>query len=167
MLPWVASVVTTLLQNNLKSVAQAVVDKGLEKVEEKLGIELKPNMTPEEIQKVQEAAMKHEEFLISQDNANTASAREMNTKIQEAEKASFLAKNTAFILDFCIVLSAIILTVLAFFVGIPFENKEIIYTLLGSLWTYAGVVINFHRGTTAGSARKTDILANIDKMKGK
>lgn len=167
MLPVVAGVVASLLKNKLGAVAEAVLDKGIDVVSEKLGVELKPDMTPEEIQKVQEAAMKHEEFKIQQDNANTNSAREMNTKVQEAEKASFLAKNTAFILDFCIVLSAIIITFLAFFVGIPFENKEIIYTLLGSLWTYTGVVINFHRGTTAGSARKTDILASLDKMKGK
>lgn len=161
--PIIAGILATLAKNGLETVAEVVKQKGKDFVEEKLGVELKPEMSEEEILKVKEAAMKHEEFLIQQDNSNTASARDMNSRIQETDKASWLAKNTAFVLDFCIVLSAIIITFLAFFVGIPFENKEIIYTLLGSLWTYTGVVINFHRGTTAGSARKTDILAKMSK----
>lgn len=161
--PIIAGILATLAKNGLETVAEVVKQKGKDFVEEKLGVELKPEMSEEEILKVKEAAMKHEEFLIQQDNSNTASARDMNSRIQETDKASWLAKNTAFVLDFCIVLSAIILTFMAFFVGIPFENKEIIYTLIGSLWTYTGVVVNFHRGTTAGSARKTDILAKMGK----
>lgn len=161
--PIIAGILATLAKNGLETVAEVVKQKGKEFVEEKLGVELKPEMTPAEIATIRQEAMKHEEFMIQQDNANTASAREMNSRIQETDKASWLAKNTAFVLDFCIVLSAIVITFLAFFVGIPFENKEIIYTLLGSLWTYTGVVINFHRGTTAGSARKTDILAKMGK----
>lgn len=161
--PIIAGILATLAKNGLETVAEVVKQKGTAYVEEKLGVQLKPEMTQEDILKVKEAAMKHEEFLIQQDNSNTASARDMNSRIQETDKASWLAKNTAFVLDFCIVLSAIILTFMAFFVGIPFENKEIIYTLIGSLWTYTGVVVNFHRGTTAGSARKTDILAKMSK----
>lgn len=161
--PIIAGILATLAKNGLETVAEVVKQKGKDFVEEKLGVELKPEMSEEEILKVKEAAMKHEEFLIQQDNSNTASARDMNSRIQETDKASWLAKNTAFVLDFCIVLSAIVLTFMAFFVGIPFENKEIIYTLIGSLWTYTGVVVNFHRGTTAGSARKTDMLAKMGK----
>lgn len=161
--PIIAGILATLAKNGLETVAEVVKQKGKDFVEEKLGVELKPEMSEEEISKIRQEAMKHEEFLIQQDNSNTASARDMNSRIQETDKASWLAKNTAFVLDFCIVLSAIILTFMAFFVGIPFENKEIIYTLIGSLWTYTGVVVNFHRGTTAGSARKTDILAKMSK----
>lgn len=161
--PIIAGILATLAKNGLETVAEVVKQKGKDFVEEKLGVELKPEMSEEEISKIRQEAMKHEEFLIQQDNSNTASARDMNSRIQETDKASWLAKNTAFVLDFCIVLSAIILTFMAFFVGIPFENKEIIYTLIGSLWTYTGVVVNFHRGTTAGSARKTDILAKMGK----
>ena len=72
MLPLIAGIITSLISNNLPSVAQAVLNKGLEVVEDKLGVKLKPDMTPEEIAAVQLAATKHEEFLIEQDNKNTA-----------------------------------------------------------------------------------------------
>lgn len=114
--PIIAGILATLAKNGLEAVAEVVKQKGKDFVEEKLGVELKPEMSEEEILKVKEAAMKHEEFLIQQDNSNTASARDMNSRIQETDKASWLAKNTAFVLDFCIVLSAIVLTFMAFFV---------------------------------------------------
>lgn len=138
--------------------AQKVLDNGLEFVEDKLGMKLKPDMSPEEIQKVSEAAMKHEEFLISEGYKDVADARDMNEHIQESSSSSTLAKNAAYILDFMIIGSAIVLAFIAFFVGVPDGNKELVYTLLGSLWTYSGVVINFHRGTSSSSHKKDDFI---------
>lgn len=158
MLPIIASIVSSLISNNLPGVAQGVVDKGIDYVEEKLGMKLKPDMSPEEIQKVSEAAMKHEEFLISESYKDVADARDMNEHIQESSNSSALAKSAAYILDFMIVGSAIVLAFVAFFVGVPDGNKELIYTLLGSLWTYSGVVINFHRGTSSSSHKKDDFI---------
>ena len=146
------------MSNNLPGVAQKVLDNGLEFVEDKLGMKLKPDMSPEEIQKVSEAAMKHEEFLISEAYKDVADARDMNEHIQESSSSSTLAKNAAYILDFMIIGSAIVLAFVAFFVGVPDGNKELIYTLLGSLWTYSGVVINFHRGTSSSSHKKDDFI---------
>jgi hypothetical protein len=139
-------------------VAQKVLDNGLEFVEDKLGMKLKPDMSPEEIQKVSEAAMKHEEFIIEQGYKDVADARDMNEHIQESSSSSTLAKNAAYILDFMIIGSAIVLAFISFFVGVPDGNKELIYTLLGSLWTYSGVVINFHRGTSSSSHKKDDFI---------
>lgn len=158
MLPIIASIVSSLISNNLPGVAQGVVDKGIDYVEEKLGMKLKPDMSPEEIQKVSEAAMKHEEFLISEAYKDVADARDMNEHIQESSNSSALAKNAAYILDFMIIGSAIVLAFISFFVGVPDGNKELIYTLLGSLWTYSGVVINFHRGTSSSSHKKDDFI---------
>ena len=158
MLPIIAGIVSSLISNNLPGVAQKVLDNGLEFVEDKLGMKLKPDMSPEEIQKVSEAAMKHEEFLISEAYKDVADARDMNEHIQESSSSSTLAKNAAYILDFMIIGSAIVLAFVAFFVGVPDGNKELIYTLLGSLWTYSGVVINFHRGTSSSSHKKDDFI---------
>lgn len=74
MAPLLAGVLTTLIQNNLPGVAQAVVNKGMEYVQEKTGIELKPNMSAAEIAALRESAIKHEEFRIEQHNKNTADA---------------------------------------------------------------------------------------------
>ena len=90
------------------------------------------------------------------DMANTADARDMNSKIQESANAAWIAKNAAYILDFAIVSATIIMTWIVFFKGVPSENKEIAYMAIGSLITMCGTVLNFHRGSSAGSKSKTE-----------
>jgi hypothetical protein len=90
------------------------------------------------------------------DMANTADARNMNSKIQESANAAWIAKNAAYILDFAIVSATIIMTWIVFFKGVPVENKEIAYMAIGSLITMCGTVLNFHRGSSAGSKSKTE-----------
>lgn len=164
MLPLIAGIVSSLLANNLPKVAQAVVDKGVDYVEEKTGIKLEPDMSAEKIAALQAEAAKHEEFMETQDNLNTASARDMNAKVQEAAAASTLAKNTAYILDFIIVIAAVIVSWLAFFKGVPAANKEIVYMALGSLWTLTGTVINFHRGSSRNSQVKDETIHKLTNI---
>ena len=64
----ISGVVSMLIENNLPKVAQAVVDKGVDYVSDKLGVELKPDMSPQEIEATKQAAMKHEEFMVEQSN---------------------------------------------------------------------------------------------------
>jgi hypothetical protein len=163
MLPILAGIISTLISNNLPKVAQAVADKGLDYVEEKLGVKLEPEMSAEKIAEIQSLALKHEEFLISEENNNTKNARESNVRIQESSEASWLSKNSAYIIDFIIVLSTVIVSFCAFFIGIPVDNKEVVYTLLGSLFTLTGTILNFHRGTSSGSQRKDTIIDRIIK----
>ena len=97
------------------------------------------------------------------DMANTANARDMNSKIQESANASWVAKNAAYILDFAIVSATIIMTWIVFFKGVPVENKEIAYMAIGSLITMCGTVLNFHRGSSAGSKSKTEEMMRTVK----
>ena len=159
MLPIVAGIISTLISNNLPKLAQAVADKGVDYVSDKLGVELKPEMTAEEITTIKLEANKHEEFKINADNSNTANARDMTVKIQEAASASWLAKNTAYVLDFTLVLSTIILSCFAYFYGVPEGNKELVYMALGSMITMTGTILNFHRGSSSGSEKKTEIMS--------
>jgi uncharacterized BrkB/YihY/UPF0761 family membrane protein len=85
----------------------------------------------------------------------------MNAEIQLSATSSFLAKNTAYIIDFVIVGAAILLAFLLFFVGVPEENKELAYTAFGSLLTLCGTVVNFHRGSSQGSKDKGDEVKNL------
>ena len=163
MLPLIAGIVSSLLANNLPRMAQAVVDKGLDYVEEKTGVKLEPDMSAEKIAELKLAAMKHEEFVEEQHNKNTADARSMNARIQEAVSGSVLAKNAAYILDFIIVSAAVIVSWLAFFKGVPAENKEIVYMALGSLWTLTGTIINFHRGSSRNSQLKDSTIEKLTK----
>ena len=163
MLPLVAGIVSSLISANLPRMAQAVVDKGISYVEEKTGVKLEPEMSAEKIAELKLAAMKHEEFVEEQYNKNTASARDMNARIQESTAGSALAKNAAYILDFVIVSAAVIVSWLAFFKGVPAENKEIVYMALGSLWTLTGTIINFHRGSSRNSQLKDATIEKLTK----
>lgn len=163
MLPLIAGIVSSLLANNLPKLAQAVVDKGLDYVEEKTGVKLEPDMSAEKIAELKLAAMKHEEFVEEQHNKNTADARSMNARIQESAVGSTLAKNAAYFLDFTIVGAAVIVSWLAFFQGVPAENKELVYMALGSLWTLTGTIINFHRGSSRNSQLKDTTIENLTK----
>lgn len=65
MLPIVAGIVANLINNGMHKVADQVVEKGVDAVQEKLGIELKPEgeATPEYNAQLSAEAMKHEEFM--------------------------------------------------------------------------------------------------------
>jgi hypothetical protein len=163
MLPILAGIVSSLLANNLPKMAQAVVDKGLDYVEEKTGIKLEADMSAEKIAELKLAAFKHEEFQEEQNNKNTADARSMNARIQESDVASNISKNAAYVLDFIIVGAAVIVSWLAFFKGVPAENKEIVYITIGSLWTLTGTIINFHRGSSRNSQTKDETISKLTK----
>ena len=114
---------------------------------------------PAASQKLQELELEYAKL----DMANTADARNMNSKIQESVNAAWLAKNAAYILDFAIVSATIIMTWIVFFKGVPTENKEIAYMAIGSLITMCGTVLNFHRGSSAGSKSKTEEMMKVMK----
>jgi hypothetical protein len=111
------------------------------------------------------AAMANETKLVELANANTDSARDMNSKVQESATASTLAKNTAYVLDIAIVSATIFLAWFAFMKGVPEENKELVYMALGSLITMCGTVLNFHRGSSQGSKDKGDEINLLKGMK--
>ena len=111
------------------------------------------------------AQMANDTKLVELANANTDSAREMNSKVQESATASTLAKNTAYVLDIAIVAATIFLAWFAFMKGVPEENKELVYMALGSLITMCGTVLNFHRGSSQGSKDKGDEINILKGMK--
>ena len=90
------------------------------------------------------------------DASNTADARKMNSDIQNSATASWLAKNIAYVIDVAIIAGALTMTFVVFIVGVPEQNKSMAFTALGSLWTLTGTVVNFHRGSSAGSKAKTE-----------
>ena len=104
------------------------------------------------------------EFITIQDNQNTANARENNTKIQETQNATWLAKNTPFILDFLAVFAVLLLGIGLLFIEIPKDNLQIVNIMFGSLLGIMGAVYNYYRGSSKGSTDKQDF---INKLQGK
>ena len=158
MAPLIASIVSSLIQNNLPKVAQAVVDKGLDYVQEKTGVELKPDMSAEEVKALREAAQKHEEFMVEQANANTANARAMQTAALQQDDR--FAKRFVMYLATFWSLAAVVYIFLITFTFIPEMNVRFADTILGFLLgTVVATILNFFLGSSASSKEKTEVLA--------
>lgn len=87
MLPIVASIVSGLIQNNMHKVADAVIEKGVDYVQDKMGITLKPEgeATKEDYAKWNAEAAKHEEFMAEMDQKNMDGARNMQLAAMQSE----------------------------------------------------------------------------------
>lgn len=160
----------------ISEIGLPLVKKGIKSV---LGIDLdEKTLTPEDKQKLLDSQIeimkidfeklkednRAKESVTIENNKNTASARENNAKIQESANASNLAKNTPYILDFFIVISTFALGLLLFLTPIPEQNKDILNILFGTLLGLSVTVVNYHRGSSNGSASKSEI---INKLQGK
>lgn len=117
---------------------------------------------------VQKEVNRHIEAMASAQNTELEtlmkdmdSARDMNSRIQESDKASWLSKNIAYLIDCVFVVAFILMLVLIFNKAVPESNKELFYTGFGLLGANVSTILNFHRGTSIGSERKQK---QIDKI---
>lgn len=157
MLPIVAGIVSTLIQNNLPKVAQAVVDKGLDYVQEKTGVELKPDMSTEDITRLRERAMQHEEFMVEQANKNTADARAM--QIAALINGNGISRSFVYVLATFWSIVAAGYIFLITMVKIPTDNVRFADTVLGFiLATVVATILNFFFGSSAGSKAKQETI---------
>lgn len=163
-----------LLSNGLNLVANAVLAKGKKVVEDKLGVELKPNMSPEDMAKVQIAAMEHEEELmrlrLEEDKLDLAelelrlkdvnSARDRETAIATSKDAPLLNKIVTPVLALGIVGLTFILFGVVMFDASPVEasRKDILIYVLGVLSAIATQIVSYYFGSSAGSKEKTEQL---------
>lgn len=93
------------------------------------------------------------------------SARKHDILVQDSQNASFLAKNVAYWIDLFIVGATFGLAYLILFKSIPEANKELIYTMFGSLLTLCMTVVNFHRGSSMKSQSKDSTIAALSAIK--
>ena len=163
-----------LLQNGLGLVANAVVAKGKQYVEQKLGVELKPDMSPEDMAKVQIAAMEHEEELmrlrLEEDKLDLAelemrlkdvdSARDRETAIATSKDAPLLNKIVTPVLALGVVGLTFILFAIVMFDETPVDasRKDILIYVLGVLSAIATQIVSYYFGSSQGSKEKSDQL---------
>ena len=168
-----------LLQNGLGLVANAVVAKGKQYVEKKLGVELKPDMSPEDMAKVQIAAMEHEEELmrlrIEENKLDLAelelrlkdvdSARDRETAIATSKDAPLLNKVITPILALAIVSLTFFLFAIVMFDETPVDasRKDILIYVLGVLSAIATQIVSYYFGSSQGSKDKGDQLREAMK----
>ena len=99
---------------------------------------------------------------------DTANARKANEKIQESENASWLAKNSIYIMAFVIISLTFYLYFWVISSGgeVLTKNesmKDIIIYILGALTTIAVQVVGWMFGSSQSSKDKTDALTKATK----
>ena len=173
------SILTPLLGNGLNLVANAVMAKGKDYVEKKLGVELKPDMSSEDLAKIQIAQMEHEEELmrlrIEDDKLDLAelelrlkdtdSARDREVQISTSDKAPLLNKIVTPVLALSILLLTFALFGVVMFNDTPVEasRKDILIYILGVLSAIASQIVSYYFGSSQGSKDKSDALKEAIK----
>lgn len=170
MLPIVAG----LLAQGLSLVGNAVMAKGKEWVEEKTGVKLQPNMPPEELAKLRQFELEHEEELqrIQLEN-NKLDLQYLQAEVED--KGSARSRDSAFLIagtrnyraDFMFILAVCMIAALVWVVwkdqSINEYVKGIFTLVLGRFLGYLDNIYNFEFGTTRSSRTKD---TTIEKLSG-
>lgn len=161
MIPLLAPILTQLAGAGLQKVADAVLDKGVEHVEEKLGIKLTPNengvLDDSKLADLQMAAMKHEEFMAEIDLKNTQDARDMQEKAMDNHDP--VVRRFIYVLAAYWSLFATGYIILITVVNIPEKNIRFVDVVLGFiLGTVVATILNFFFGSSQSSKDKTKEL---------
>jgi hypothetical protein len=152
-LPLLAPLLTTLASNGLGMVADAVTKKGKEFVEEKLGIDLTQDPTPDTVANWKLAAQQHERELLQMAYGDTANAR--NMQVEALRQDDVFAKR--FIYVFATFWSIFAASYIGFitFGTIPEDNQRFADTILGFLLgTVVATILQFFFGSSMGSKEK-------------
>jgi len=160
MLPIVASIVSGLISNGLPKIADAVLEKGVDYVEQKLGVALKPEdeMKPEDVKNLRERAMQHAEFMAEIDAKDRASAREREIQISTNDKAPLINKIVTPVLALGVVGLAFALFGVLLFIEVKPEAKDILIYVLGVLSAAVTQILSYYFGSSQGSKDKSELL---------
>lgn len=152
MLPIVAGIVANLINNGMHKVADQVIEKGVDAVQQKLGMELKPEgeATPEYNAKLQEEANRHSEFMAELDEKSTQRASDMYMNDEGTRKFSqayaWFITSVSFLYFF-----------LVSFMPIENRNRDFINIILGFLiGTAVNSLIRFFYGSSNKAQEDVD-----------
>ena len=152
MLPIVAGIVANLINNGMHKVADQVIEKGVDAVQDKLGIELKPEgeATPEYNAKLQEEANRHSEFMAQLDEQSTQRATDMYMKDEGTRKFS---QYYAWFLT----VASFVYFFMVSFAPVDNHNRDFVNIILGFLiGTAVNSLIRFFYGSSNKSQEAVD-----------
>jgi len=155
MLPIVASIVSNLISNGMHKVADAVIEKGVDAVQEKLGIELKPEgeASPEYNEKLKAEAMKHEEFMAELDEKSRQRATDMQMKAMDSDDP-LIRRFVYYFIGFWSIFAVIFIPSLIW-AQIPDSGQRYADTILGYVMgTIVTSMFAFLLGSSQGSRNK-------------
>jgi hypothetical protein len=152
MLPIIAGIVANLINNGMHKVADQVIEKGVDAVQQKLGMELKPEgeATPEYNAKLQEEANRHSEFMAALDEKSTQRATDMYMGDDSTKR---FTQNYAWFLSIVTFAYFFIVS----FVQIENKNRDFVNIILGFLiGTALNSLIRFFYGSSNKSQETLD-----------
>ena len=155
MLPLVAGFVANLINNGMHKVADQVIEKGVDAVQQKLGIELKPEgeATPEYNSKLSAEAMKHEEFMAELDEKSRQRATDMQMKAMESDDP-LIRRFIYFFIGFWSLFSGVIIPCMIW-LPIPETNQRFADVAQGAIFgTMVTSMFAFLLGSSQGSRNK-------------
>ena len=150
----IPALIAPLLAQGLSLIGNAVMAKGKEWVEEKTGVKIQPNMSDEDLLRLRQYEMDHEEELLKLriedkrlDLADVQGARDMNTRINESANATWLSKNIPAVL-------ALIVIVVGFLLLGTTKDADVRTAVVGLMT----LVLGFYFGSTSSSKSKDDVI---------
>ena len=162
MLPLLAPILTQLASEGLQKVADAVMDKGVDYVEDKLGVTLTPDdsgkLPPATLEAVKNEANRHKEFMAEIELKDREGARANHLAIATSKDVIPLEKYVVPLLALGTVAVAFILIAILMFVNVEDNQEQIIIFALGFVTSAAGQVLSFYFGSSQGSKEKTEAL---------
>ena len=157
--PSSVAIVSELLDNDMPQVADVVADKGADYVQEKLGVDLHPNLTPEEVTQLREASMKHEEFMAEIDEKSRQRATDMQLHAMESRDPMIRRFIYLFAWFWSIVSVAYFFAVTFVPIAEKSQNQHFADIILGFLLgTTVASIIQFFYGSSKSSQDKTQML---------
>lgn len=152
-LPILAPLLATLAANGLGLLGDAITKKGTQFVEEKLGIDLSQEATPEAVANWKMAVMQNETEVLRMAYGDIANAR--NMQVEALRQEDLFSKR--FIYYFAIFWSIFAAGYIGFitFGTIPTDNQRFADTILGFLLgTVVATILQFFFGSSMGSKDK-------------
>jgi len=157
MLPFVASIVSNLISNGMHKVADAVIEKGVDAVQDKLGIELKPEGQADAAynEKLKAEAMKHEEFMAELDEKSRQRATDMQLQAMKSDDP-LVRRFVYFFIGFWSIFAVAFIPSLIW-APIPESGTRYADTILGYVMgTIVTSMFAFLLGSSQGSRMKDD-----------
>jgi len=155
MLPAVMSIVSGLIANNMPKVADAVIEKGVDYVQDKMGITLKPEheATPADYAKWNAEAAKHEEFMAELDEKSRQRATDMFLKTVESDDP-FVRRFIYYFIGWWSLFSTVVIPCMIW-LPIPENNQRFADVAQGAIFgTMITGMFAFLLGSSQGSRNK-------------
>jgi len=168
-----------LLSNGLSLVANAVMARGQQFVEDKLGVKLAPNMSPEQVAELKIKEMEHEEELmrlrleegklgleeLGIRIKDVGSARDREVQIATNKDAPLLNKIVTPLLALSLLLITFVLFGVVMFQSDPVDSsrKDILIYILGVLSAISTQIVSYYFGSSQGSKDKSEALEKAIK----